>query len=226
MTTPLIIEAGHGQVSAESLIRLPFAIVGNAPIFPVMSDTIGKIMPAFCEAQSRFKSAKRDTDNPGFTANGKMAKYADLAAVHEACMEALNAQKLSVMHFTVPIGVSEVYLVTRICHASGEWLQSAFPLTTLDSVRQSIADAAKTTALAVPATGGLGSATEDSPGQKKKRAPTVQALGSEITYLRRYCLSALVGVTVEDDDDGNAATAHVQSRPATPAAPRPSGLGR
>jgi hypothetical protein len=31
-----------------------------------------------------------------------------------------------------------------------------------------------------------------------------QALGSAITYLRRYSLSAIIGVASEDDDDGNA----------------------
>lgn len=36
----------------------------------------------------------------------------------------------------------------------------------------------------------------------------VQAIGSYITYLKRYCYGALVGVIVDDesDDDGNAAT--------------------
>ena len=33
----------------------------------------------------------------------------------------------------------------------------------------------------------------------------VQALGSAMTYARRYSLSAFLGVTAEDDDDGNAA---------------------
>lgn len=33
----------------------------------------------------------------------------------------------------------------------------------------------------------------------------VQALGSAMTYARRYSLSAFLGITAEDDDDGNAA---------------------
>ena len=125
------------------------------------------------------------------------------------------------MHFTVPI-CNDVYLLTRIAHESGEWIQAAFPLTTLDSVRQSIADAAKTSASStalVAAAGGLGGGTEEP--QKKKRAPSVQALGSEITYLRRYCLCALAGITIDDDDDGNAAAAHAQNRAPAPTQPRP-----
>jgi hypothetical protein len=43
-----------------------------------------------------------------------------------------------------------------------------------------------------------------------------QALGSAITYARRYCLCAVTGVAADDDDDGAAATVHHerQSHPA------------
>jgi len=39
--------------------------------------------------------------------------------------------------------------------------------------------------------------------------PTSQALGSAITYARRFALSAICGISSEDDD-GNAATRHVE----------------
>ena len=215
------------QFEPWSDVKSPCAVVRGVPVFPITSDGIKNIAPAFARAQRKFDTAKRDTDNPGFkTADGKTnARYADLASVHDACMAALNAEDIGVTHFTVPIG-DDVYLLTRATHASGEWYQSSFPLSTLDSVRQSIADAQK-----APVAGLLGSgldATGPSEGTvKKKRAPGVQALGSEITYLRRYCLSALVGVATEDDDDGNAAVAHTSSRAAAPAqqARRPIGGG-
>ena len=35
-------------------------------------------------------------------------------------------------------------------------------------------------------------------------SPTAQAMGSVVTYLRRYSLAAMVGVAPDDDDDGNA----------------------
>ena len=41
-----------------------------------------------------------------------------------------------------------------------------------------------------------------------------QSIGSAITYMRRYSLSALVGVTSDEDDDGNAAT-YVSAREAS-----------
>ena len=51
---------------------------------------------------------------------------------------------------------------------------------------------------------------------------TPQAVGSAITYARRYALSAIAGVAPDDDDDGNAASiTPVRSEPAPRPAPRP-----
>ena len=44
---------------------------------------------------------------------------------------------------------------------------------------------------------------------------TAQSMGSVVTYLRRYSLSAMVGVAPDDDDDGNAASTQFSAaRPA------------
>jgi len=50
---------------------------------------------------------------------------------------------------------------------------------------------------------------------------TAQAYGSAITYARRYSLAAMLGISAEDDDDGEIATAHQAQRPQAPA-PRQS----
>lgn len=47
----------------------------------------------------------------------------------------------------------------------------------------------------------------------KPAADTPQAIGSCISYARRYGLSALVGIVADDDDDGNAASTTTNSRP-------------
>lgn len=47
---------------------------------------------------------------------------------------------------------------------------------------------------------------------------TPQAVGSAITYSRRYALSAIVGIAPDDDDDGNAASV----TPARQEAPKPA----
>jgi hypothetical protein len=42
----------------------------------------------------------------------------------------------------------------------------------------------------------------------------IQALGSALTYLRRYTLTAMLGIVPEDDDDGAAAQAAIATAPA------------
>lgn len=48
---------------------------------------------------------------------------------------------------------------------------------------------------------------------------TAQGAGSAITYGRRYALSAILGISSEDDDDGNAAT-HGKNTPNQPTTPQ------
>jgi hypothetical protein len=47
---------------------------------------------------------------------------------------------------------------------------------------------------------------ESDPLTLKMDKPTAQGAGSAITYARRYALSAMLGVSSEDDDDGNHAS--------------------
>lgn len=206
-------EAGAHEMSDLQTIKLtdslsiPCAFFDSKPVFPFSSQEIGKITTALVSAQAKFERAKKDRDNTFFKSS-----YADLASVMDACVSALVANGLAIVQPTVSVA-GEVYLLTRLMHASGEWLQASFPLSTLDAVKSALLTSQPETT-----SGGL-SATSD---EKKKKQPGVQALGSEITYLRRYCLAALLGIAAEEDDDGDAAQQHQNSRP-TP--PRSNGLG-
>ena len=42
---------------------------------------------------------------------------------------------------------------------------------------------------------------------------TPQAMGSAITYARRYALASLLGIVADEDDDGNAASPKPQTKP-------------
>jgi ERF superfamily len=56
-----------------------------------------------------------------------------------------------------------------------------------------------------------------SPALAMRQPDNAQALGSLLTYLRRYSLLAALGLATEDDDDGKAATtAASMNRPAAP----------
>lgn len=57
----------------------------------------------------------------------------------------------------------------------------------------------------------------------KAKDGTPQALGSALTYARRYAFGALVGLTSDDDDDGNAAQNGGAQQQTKPAAAAPNG---
>ena len=54
-------------------------------------------------------------------------------------------------------------------------------------------------------------------------ATDMQKLGGAMTYAMRYAIGGLLALELEDDDDGNRASA--PQRAATPSAPRPQGSG-
>jgi hypothetical protein len=113
--------------------------------------------------------AAKDTENPHFRRT-----YADLASVWRACRPALARHGLSVVQV-----ITGGFLLTRLMHKSGQWIESDIGIT----------------------------------GDESTGRTRVQAFGSALTYLRRYALSALVGVAPDDDDDGNGATAPPRGQP-------------
>lgn len=81
------------------------------------SDQLGQLAAALAKAQGMMTNASKDTENPYFGHN-----YADLAAVWDACREALSTNGLAVIQQvrTVREGV---LITTTLAHASGEWLR-------------------------------------------------------------------------------------------------------
>lgn len=131
----------------------------------IKSDSIGELAKALATTQGQIEAAKKSSENPFFK-----SKYADLAAVWDACRAALSKNGIAVIQ-TPKSSCDEngtvVTVGTLLAHSSGEWVFEELS--------------------AAP--------TKDDP----------QGIGSCITYLRRYGLSAFVGVAPEDDD-GNAAS--------------------
>lgn len=121
------------------------------------SETINEIGAALAKAQKVMKGAKKDSANPFFK-----SKYADLAAVADACRDALSDNGIAVVQApsTAPEGV--VSVETMLVHASGQWMSETLSV--------------------------------------KPKDDGAQAMGSVITYLRRYSLAAFAGVAPEDDD--------------------------
>lgn len=144
------------------------------------SDAINEIGTALSLAQRQMKGAKKDAANPFFK-----SKYADLASVAAACMDALNDFGIAVVQAPSTSPDGAVSVETMLLHKSGQWM------------------------------------SETVTGKPKDDGP--QALGSVITYLRRYSLAAFAGVAPEDDD-AEAAEGRKTAKPVAALPVKPGGF--
>lgn len=128
------------------------------------STDIKELATALAKAQSEFLVAGENKNNPYFK-----SAYADLMSVVSASRPALTKNGLSVIQIVTDADDGK-WLITKMMHLSGQWVQSKVRI--------------------VPAKN------------------DVQSISSTITYMKRVCYVALVGVVVGDeDDDGEAAVA-------------------
>lgn len=84
------------------------------------SETINELAVALSKAQAAMQTAKKGAENPHFR-----SKYADLAAVWEACRKALTDAGLSVLQsprLTMIGSAAMVEVETLIMHTSGQWI--------------------------------------------------------------------------------------------------------
>jgi hypothetical protein len=132
------------------------------------SESINELAAALAQAQAAMAHARKDSENPHFR-----SRYADLAAIWDACRGALTAHGLAVVQSPRLVSAGDsvwlVELETVLIHGSGQFMSDT---------------------LAVPVA-----------------ASSAQAVGSAVTYCRRYALASFVGVApAVDDDDGQAAS--------------------
>lgn len=123
---------------------------------------ITELSKAVALAQAKFKTAVKNKKNPHFG-----SKYADLDAIMDAVREPLGQHGLAVLQGISTTPERFICITTRLLHASGQWIESAFSI----------------------------KPDRDGP----------QQIGSVITYGRRYAIAAMLGITADEDDDGNAA---------------------
>jgi hypothetical protein len=87
-----------------------------------MSDTIGAHAAALAKAQTEFDAVLKNAKNPHLK-----NRYADLESVLSAVRPALGANGLSVIQGVGLLG-DDPCVQTRICHESGEWVETDLPL--------------------------------------------------------------------------------------------------
>lgn len=108
------------------------------------TDEIDQLFAALAEAQGEIDNAKKDEQNPHFKSS-----YADLASVRSAIRAPFAAHGLSVLQFPSteirPLDNGGVWmglrLITRLCHASGQWIEDELLVPVARQDAQSIGSA-------------------------------------------------------------------------------------
>lgn len=169
------------------------------------SADIGELAKALASAQGEMKGAVKDSANPFFK-----SKYADLESVWDACRAPLTKNQLSIVQFPKSkfYGTPEVYEYKSKSGETQFGVKVVYEVSVLTRISHS-----------------SGQWMEDRVSTLLPNG-NAQAVGSAITYLRRYALQSVAGIAPEDDD--GEATSHrgpdrsQQQRPAAPpAAPAP-----
>lgn len=127
------------------------------------SESIAAIAPAFAKAQGGMKHAARRSENPKH-----QSRFADLAAVFDACREVLASNELGFVQDVETDERGLVWVQTRLIHSSGEWIESGkFMLRPMGDGPQAVGSAttyAKRYQLA--ALLGIAAAGDDDDGEK------------------------------------------------------------
>lgn len=88
------------------------------------SEQINELAAALAKAQGEMENAKKDADNSFFK-----SKYADLASVVDAAKPALAKHGLAVIQSTQVFPDNDkTVLITQLCHSSGQWIRSWYPI--------------------------------------------------------------------------------------------------
>lgn len=74
-------------------------------------------------AKKGFKPVLKDSTNPHFR-----TKYASLAAILEAVEQPLLENGLILVHLILQVNDTDIILVTRLFHESGQYLESTYPI--------------------------------------------------------------------------------------------------
>ena len=88
------------------------------------SAQLGELFTALAKTQSEMQVAKTSSVNPFFKSS-----YADLAEIVRASRTALTKNGLCVIQRVLREANGPSVLLTRLCHSSGQWIESEIPIT-------------------------------------------------------------------------------------------------
>lgn len=162
-------------------------IMNNAEFTLETTPDTAALDEALAHAQGEIANAVKDKVNPAFR-----SKYADLAAVFDACRPALAKHAICVTQWPLSSSDNRLHIITRIAH-KGQWMQARFAIP-VDKANAHGVGSACTYARRFALSAALGIAPDDDddgvaavkgPGAVPKVDPADQALvkgGGRSTY--------------------------------------------
>jgi len=95
----------------------------NKKQFKSESEQLDLLFTALSKAQAEIEIAKTDSSNPFFK-----SKYADFSQIVKASRPYLAKNGLAIIQRVLTNGNGLMYLFTRLCHSSGQWIESKMPI--------------------------------------------------------------------------------------------------
>lgn len=86
---------------------------------PTESAELAKLFDALAKSQLEMNIARKDSVNPFFK-----SKYADLASIVKASRPFLSKNNICVIQRTTTTENGRSFIYTRLCHSSGQWMES------------------------------------------------------------------------------------------------------
>ena len=114
-------------------LKAEIALLKKPQIVPMESDDLNELYTALAKSQNEMETAKEGSANPFLK-----SKYADLTDVVKASRPYLTKNGLCVIQRIITNGNGAMYLLTRLAHASGQWIESKMPISPPKSDIQSI----------------------------------------------------------------------------------------
>ena len=97
------------------------------------SDQLDLLFGALAKAQGEMEIANHNSANPFFKST-----YSTLSSFFKASRPFLAKNGLSVIQRVMSNGDRSIYLYTRLCHSSGQWIESKMPINTTKADIQSL----------------------------------------------------------------------------------------
>ena len=140
------------------------------------SEQINELAKALASAQAEIKNPQKDALNPHFK-----SRYTDLAGGLDAVRPVLAKHGLAIVQSTSMDG-EMMMLTTRLMHASGQWIESVYPVARFPAQHQQIGSALTySRRYSLFALAGVAGTDDDDDGNdasKEKIAPVVKDIKS------------------------------------------------